>query len=1415
MSEADAAHSKDRPSATAAEKAIAEAKATNKPVPINELTDEFSETVATPAGHFSKTQHPDQQRVKQNGIWVTLDESLVADPRGGFTPKASAAGVHLSAGGSGALGTLTSPDGKTLTIDSPFPLTTPTVDGNALLYPNVAPGIDLRATATKYGGLSTVLIVKTASAAANPQLKTVHFGTKTDGVTIKADADHNLSATAADGTLRWHAPAPQMWDSSTAAASPQAPVLTSAKFAAQAAPAALSAEPSPEPGSPGAPTKSSTGSAPDGPGKDAKSAVMPTTVTKDGIDLTPNQDILGKGQGPWYIDPGWIYDGRSGYGWTWTQQAYPTTNNYLKTPDNGGDKYSHPGVGYQGYQVKKGIERAFFQIDTQGFGGAVINKATMSVWEYESADFSCTTAYPLDLYLANAPIGYGTTWNNAPGHTGGSLGRDMVPGSGAKDCHDNIEFKYNVTSAYQGYATTNPWLTFTLESGDESNALAFKRLDYKPYVVVEYDRAPNTPTNPNTYPTPHTASPSRYTQGCDGADWGWLGAGSDIGNVTLNATVSSPAQGQLYSWSHIWDYNLPGAPNVADGYSALVSNGSNASFTVRGDVIKDGHLYGYGIHASDQLVGMSASTPTCRFGVDLTPPTLSVPNVYDQIAEKDLSWQFPPSGNGQNSGIRTWQTGYIPYTPSDPAPAGGSPSGVACVRWGWDPQLSDASWQCGNAMPKNALPVVAGRWGTNIIYIQVQDDAGNVSPVTNYAFYVAWNPDGPPPVFGDVSGDGAPDILAPDQAGNLRAYNVPGNSLAKSPMAALAAKPADSPTGQSWGSNIQVAHRGALTGGKNVDDLMAHPAGDKDLFVYGNPGNTGYPGRFDSKATLAKPECVTPPGDSSYCTGYASDWSTTLRIAALGDPAHTDLDYRLKFKNQTGLLTVESIANGANGVLWFYPSLGARKLGPPVRLAAGGWKDFELIAPGDWAGQGHPGLWMRNLTNGEVWAYTFNTGTLSPTDRYGNPLLDDFGKPVSVPTLTGIATSTWIGNVPVGSWPVLGSDGDLTGNGAPALWGRNSDGGIHIWWGHRTGDAGSPGFAFDAGPVKVADTGVGPNWWALDGKTEKVVDSSAGNALNAIGGPGRTGDHNNVANAAAALNGGSYYRTSQSPGIDTSQSYSVAAWVKLNNAGGYQTALSLVGNQRSPFYLQYSAAYGTWSFTVSKDDNLHTDYYAAHDREGVTPAVGVWTHLVGTYNAETGNSTLYVNGRAVGSSWAPRGWKTDGALNIGMETTRQLADTSGLNGAIGDVRTYPYALTGQQADNLATANSRVQVRSAYNTGKCVDDFGGDATGGAIALHDCWNGENQHFTFTADNTMTVYGRCVGTVGNGTANGTQLVLRDCNPAEGGQEWQRRYDGSIYNPQSGRCLELPGWATDNGTRLGIWDCTGGPNQRWFLTV
>ncbi|GAB3136325.1 beta-1,3-glucanase family protein [Microbispora hainanensis] len=117
-------------------------------------------------------------------------------------------------------------------------------------------------------------------------------------------------------------------------------------------------------------------------------------------------------------------------------------------------------------------------------------------------------------------------------------------------------------------------------------------------------------------------------------------------------------------------------------------------------------------------------------------------------------------------------------------------------------------------------------------------------------------------------------------------------------------------------------------------------------------------------------------------------------------------------------------------------------------------------------------------------------------------------------------------------------------------------------------------------------------------------------------------------------------------------------------------------------------------------------------------------------------------------------------------------------------------------------------------GKCVD-VAGDDTGGngtAVQLWDCQSYAKDQFWTWSGQTLRTLGRCLDVRSGGTANGTPLQLYDCNDT-GAQNWVRRADGSIQNPQSGRCVDSPGGATGNGTRLQIYDCNGTAAQRFVM--
>jgi alpha-L-arabinofuranosidase len=156
---------------------------------------------------------------------------------------------------------------------------------------------------------------------------------------------------------------------------------------------------------------------------------------------------------------------------------------------------------------------------------------------------------------------------------------------------------------------------------------------------------------------------------------------------------------------------------------------------------------------------------------------------------------------------------------------------------------------------------------------------------------------------------------------------------------------------------------------------------------------------------------------------------------------------------------------------------------------------------------------------------------------------------------------------------------------------------------------------------------------------------------------------------------GSY---AQIPGdvVDTTKSYTVAAWVKLNTVGKvYQTFVSEDGDGQSAFFLQLRGDTNQFSFTILYD-------FSTLPESGFTPVVGVWYHLAGVYDSVAETASLYVNGALADQIFnvAPRA--ANGNTGIGRGWFKN-APVDFNNAAIDDVRLYGSALNASQILEIA------------------------------------------------------------------------------------------------------------------------------------
>ncbi len=1374
----------ESPTAQAIVEARTKAKATGQPVLVDLLSTATSETVVNPSGTLSTTSHAQPVRIPKGAAWADIDATLHPNADGTLSPAAVPTGVTLSGGGSGPMATLTTADGKRLSVTAPFPLPVPTLSGATATYAGVlTPDVDLQVTALPTGGWRDVVIVRTAAAAANPALKTLHFPISATGLSVSADPAGNIALKDTSGTTRISAPTPFQWDSG------------------QAAPAGSLAKSLTTQSTSGASTPTTAASTADAPGPGATVARMTATATAGGIDLTPDATSFGQGTGPWYLDPTISATGSASYA---TQvQEYNSGTAY-------GNMSGSLGTGYCGYLSggdpcpSSGRERAYFQIGIPAAIYTVVSGAPKAPTLYKATLFagvtsqaSPSTTTPLGLWSVEGDTGTGsgvgnwTSWNNQRCGTGSTMAN--CPEVGKFNVTGTGNLSYDVLSYMNTLAQCNctSW-TVALAPEDENNKYYRVHVANNPSVTIEYDVTPST-WNPRTSPQPGFASTAgRYDCTTAGTNpWdnpAWVGNNQ---NITLTASSWSPSGMNLQTSFHLWDDNNPNYSLVQSSGWAGSWNPNGLSTGVSGSSLSDGHQYGWSANSTDGGL-TSPDTGWCYFRIDKTPPAVSI-----------SSTQFPPSGTpNPNPALYAGQTGTFALAGTDPAPAGGAASGVACYRVSTDPTpvtgwSCAGGWASGIVLPSSpTFQFTPGNWGTNLLYAQAQDNAGNYSQPAAYSFYAPWNPQAPV-VFGDITGDGKPDIVLPDAAGNLKLI-----SATTDPTNAISARATLSPNKTGW-NGIQLTHRGSLALNVAGDYLFAHAPQDPDLTVYANNGNGGFAAEMKLGSLPATCQDAAGSALPAGCpSNWGTNWAGVTQLLALGTPEGES--------NTSTSVTRTALLAVINNNLWLFhgnaPTVNANGLDGTARLlSTADWSKYDLINPGPANGGNQPTLWARNRTDGTLHAYRVTGGA--------TPDYSDLSDPVTRgTTIAGIA-------LPTAGYPTVGSSGDLNGDAVPDLWATSATGALTLWTGTADTTGKVTGFANPSNPTNLVNLPTPLGRWTLTGADStgtKTPDSLGRDGVNTLG--THPGNLSNVSFAAdnptgssattvATLNGTNSEMDTTGPVVDTTKSFTVSLWVKPSANALNSVVLSQDGTNTSGFML-FPAGDGNWHFGMATADNMAWPYDEANTRNSTDRMQpGVWAQLKVSYDSAGGQMNLYVNGNLAASGTHTGKLAFNGPLTVGryQNAGKNLAY---FNGSVSDLTVYPYAT------NPSTTTAH-PIRSSIPANKCIDDNGaGTANGTAIQIVDCNGTAAQQWTVNSDNTLTVMGGCLDNTNANPNNGNLVEWFTCNGSPA-QQWIPRADGSIYNPNSGRCLDLTGGNTANGTRLELFDCNGSPAQRWLLAA
>jgi len=152
------------------------------------------------------------------------------------------------------------------------------------------------------------------------------------------------------------------------------------------------------------------------------------------------------------------------------------------------------------------------------------------------------------------------------------------------------------------------------------------------------------------------------------------------------------------------------------------------------------------------------------------------------------------------------------------------------------------------------------------------------------------------------------------------------------------------------------------------------------------------------------------------------------------------------------------------------------------------------------------------------------------------------------------------------------------------------------------------------------------------------------------------------------------------PSVDTTASFSIAAWVKLSDTEGNDTVVSQDGRHVARFQLQFrgedqtgdGVADPSWCLVAQAADRPRTTSRAACALNAAE--ADRWTHVTGVYDAAAEKLLVYVDGVLRAESAAPKAWRAKGPVRVGARRLSVTSVSDYLAGSVADVRVYDRTL---------------------------------------------------------------------------------------------------------------------------------------------
>ncbi|MCC3763009.1 LamG domain-containing protein [Glycomyces sp. TRM65418] len=180
---------------------------------------------------------------------------------------------------------------------------------------------------------------------------------------------------------------------------------------------------------------------------------------------------------------------------------------------------------------------------------------------------------------------------------------------------------------------------------------------------------------------------------------------------------------------------------------------------------------------------------------------------------------------------------------------------------------------------------------------------------------------------------------------------------------------------------------------------------------------------------------------------------------------------------------------------------------------------------------------------------------------------------------------------------------------------------------------------------------------------------------------------------------GTGYASTESSVIRSDESFTVAAWAKIDDNNSHHVVISQTTHQSASFYLTYFADVDTWQFALKNMGADGASWVTVESDEAVE--VGRWYHLSATYDLGSNEMRLYVDGELRNQVSGPEHpWHAEGQLLLGAAGDTAGGRWSHMAGSIDQVQTWSGAL--DPLSIAAIAANRPKFELDPNAADCGD-----------------------------------------------------------------------------------------------------------------